>query len=108
VMLVILIFIMVFTPSRPLECPTQCRCSNYKTWCKFSRFYKLPSQLPGTTQLLSIQFDDIKIINPSMVTISGLWNLTHLELNKVQLQEIEPGSFKTYESLTETDHHKQQ
>ncbi|KAJ9593470.1 hypothetical protein L9F63_014979 [Diploptera punctata] len=93
-MLIILVLAMVFTPSRPLECPTQCRCSNYKTWCKFSRLYKLPSQLPDTTQLLSIHYDDIKILNTSMVTRSGLRNLTHLELNKVQLQQIEPGSFK--------------
>ncbi|KAJ9580676.1 hypothetical protein L9F63_024143 [Diploptera punctata] len=85
---------MVFTPSRPLECPTQCRCSNYKTWCKHSRLYKLPTQLPDTTELLSIHYDDIKILNRAMVTSSGLWNLTHLQLNWVQLQQIEPGSFK--------------
>ncbi|KAJ9580759.1 hypothetical protein L9F63_024063, partial [Diploptera punctata] len=100
VMLVILVLlIMVFTPSRPLECPTQCRCSNYKTWCKFSRLYKLPSQLPNTTELLSIHYDDIKILNRGMVTGSGLWNLTHLQLNKVQLQQIEPGSFKHMDLL---------
>ncbi|KAJ9580675.1 hypothetical protein L9F63_024142, partial [Diploptera punctata] len=86
--------LMLFTPSRPLECPTQCRCSNYKTWCKHSRLYKLPSQLPDTTELLSIHYDDIKILNRSMVTGCGLRNLTHLELNKIQLQQIEPGSFK--------------
>ncbi|KAJ9580677.1 hypothetical protein L9F63_024144 [Diploptera punctata] len=85
---------MVFTPSRPLECPTQCRCSNYKTWCKYSRLYKLPSHLPNTTKLLSIEYDDIKILNSSMVTSSGLWNLTYLKLNIVQLQQIEPGSFR--------------
>ncbi|KAJ9597719.1 hypothetical protein L9F63_011429, partial [Diploptera punctata] len=56
--------------------------------------YTLPSQLPGTTELLSIHYDNIKILNSSMVTASGLWNLTHLELNEVQLQQIEPGSFK--------------
>ncbi|KAJ9588682.1 hypothetical protein L9F63_018014 [Diploptera punctata] len=93
-MLVTLVFIMVFTPCRPQECPAQCRCSNYKTWCRFSRFYKLPSLLPNTTQLLSIQYDNIKVLNTSMVTKSGLCNLTHLELNSVQLQQIEPGSFK--------------
>ncbi|KAJ9597986.1 hypothetical protein L9F63_026909 [Diploptera punctata] len=93
-MLVILVLLMVFTPSRPLECPTQCRCSNYKTWCKHSRLYKLPSQLPDTTELLSIRYDDIKILSRSMVTRSGLRNLTYLELNEVQLQQIKPGTFK--------------
>ncbi|KAJ9590198.1 hypothetical protein L9F63_016687 [Diploptera punctata] len=93
-MLVILVLLTVFTPSRPLECPTQCRCSNYKTWCTHSRLYKLPTQLPNTTELLSIHYDDIKILNRAMVTSSGLCNLTHLELHKVQLQQIEPGSFE--------------
>ncbi|KAJ9573808.1 hypothetical protein L9F63_008814 [Diploptera punctata] len=98
-MLIILVLIMMSTPSRPLECPTQCHCSNYKIWCKFSRLYKLPSQLPGTMQLVSIQYDDIKQLNTHMVTRSGLCNLTHLELNSVQLQQIEPGSFKNMNLL---------
>ncbi|KAJ9588683.1 hypothetical protein L9F63_018015 [Diploptera punctata] len=93
-MLVILILTMVLIPTRSLECPAQCHCNNHKTWCKFSRLYKLPSQLPNTTQSLSIQYDDIKVLNTSMVTESGLWNLTLLELNKVQLQQIESDSFK--------------
>ncbi|KAJ9585348.1 hypothetical protein L9F63_002845 [Diploptera punctata] len=93
-MLLTLVVILAFSPTGALECPTKCRCSNYKTWCRYSRLQTLPLHLAATTLSLSIHYDDIKKLNTSMVSRTRLNNLTHLELNSVQLQQIEPGSFK--------------
>ncbi|KAJ9589481.1 hypothetical protein L9F63_017298 [Diploptera punctata] len=77
------------------NCPSNCHCSKYKTFCSLARLGTIPSELQITTLLLRIQLDNISQIT----NIRGLHNLTHMELNKVQLKKILPEAFRNISKL---------
>ncbi|KAJ9590721.1 hypothetical protein L9F63_016237 [Diploptera punctata] len=92
-------FILLLAPTIPAECPESCHCAKYKTFCKLTNLKTLPSGLPRSTQLLSMDIDNITQLDGSMVNNSGLTNLTHLLLINVKMQRIQPRAFQTMNRL---------
>ncbi|KAJ9599312.1 hypothetical protein L9F63_010206 [Diploptera punctata] len=86
------------------QCPNDCYCSSYKSYCTIARLHTLPDQLPHTTELLKIQYDNIsEIDNQTISKLSGFTYLKNLQLISVSLEYIESETFQTIpqlESLT--------
>ncbi|PSN51538.1 hypothetical protein C0J52_09937 [Blattella germanica] len=90
-MKLLLVLIVVWDFSE--QCPHNCRCTNYKAFCKDSRIGSLPSALPSTTELISMEGDVLPTLHDAIFNRSDLNNLATLRLVNVHIREVESRTF---------------
>ncbi|PSN39937.1 hypothetical protein C0J52_23290 [Blattella germanica] len=99
-MMLFLIFIVLVNNLELSDsCPTRCQCNKYKTFCSLARLEKIPTGLSPSTELLRVEYDNIKEINKNSLNAMDLQDLKSLQLLNVNLTSIEAMSFKGMDHL---------